>query len=134
MKSEPDVFSIDDLAKMPNQTEHWDGALHACLCRGAAGFAFCITALGCPCPCSPPACSRLVPCSCGAGVRSHQAKGVMRAMRVGDRAFFYHSNAKPPGIVGIVEVRSAGPHRACRRVQQRLMRSRAAAAWAAVMA
>lgn len=25
LKSEPDVFSIDDLAKMPNQTDHWDG-------------------------------------------------------------------------------------------------------------
>ena len=24
-KTEPDAFSIDDLAKMPNQTEHWDG-------------------------------------------------------------------------------------------------------------
>jgi len=25
MKSEPDVFGIDDLAKRPQQTEHWDG-------------------------------------------------------------------------------------------------------------
>lgn len=25
MKSEPDVFGIDDLAKCPNQTDHWDG-------------------------------------------------------------------------------------------------------------
>ncbi|MCW8860064.1 MAG: EVE domain-containing protein [Deltaproteobacteria bacterium] len=25
MKSEPNAFSIDDLEKMPNQTEHWDG-------------------------------------------------------------------------------------------------------------
>ena len=25
MKSEPDVFGIDHLAAMPNQTEHWDG-------------------------------------------------------------------------------------------------------------
>ena len=25
MKSEPDVFGIDHLAKMPGQTEHWDG-------------------------------------------------------------------------------------------------------------
>lgn len=25
MKSEPDVFSIDDLAKRQRQTEHWDG-------------------------------------------------------------------------------------------------------------
>lgn len=24
-KSEPDCFSIDDLSKRPNQTEHWDG-------------------------------------------------------------------------------------------------------------
>ena len=25
MKSEPNAFSIDDLKKMPDQTEHWDG-------------------------------------------------------------------------------------------------------------
>jgi predicted RNA-binding protein with PUA-like domain len=25
-------------------------------------------------------------------------------MTKGDRAFFYHSNAKPPGIVGLVEI------------------------------
>ncbi len=25
MKSEPDVFGIDDLAKAPKKTEHWDG-------------------------------------------------------------------------------------------------------------
>ena len=25
MKSEPETFSIDDLAHRPNQTEHWDG-------------------------------------------------------------------------------------------------------------
>ena len=25
MKSEPDTFSIDDLAQRPDQTEHWDG-------------------------------------------------------------------------------------------------------------
>jgi len=25
MKSEPDVFGIDHLIEMPNQTEHWDG-------------------------------------------------------------------------------------------------------------
>jgi predicted RNA-binding protein with PUA-like domain len=24
-KTEPDAFSVDDLANMPNQTEHWDG-------------------------------------------------------------------------------------------------------------
>ena len=28
----------------------------------------------------------------------------MRQMRTGDQAFFYHSNAKPSGIVGVVEI------------------------------
>jgi predicted RNA-binding protein with PUA-like domain len=39
------------------------------------------------------------------GVRNFQARNFMRdQMRVGDRAFFYHSNCEQPGIVGIVEV------------------------------
>lgn len=38
------------------------------------------------------------------GVRSFQARNLMREMRAGDLGFFYHSNAKPPGIVGICEV------------------------------
>ncbi|MFA5529722.1 MAG: EVE domain-containing protein [Thiohalomonadaceae bacterium] len=62
MKSEPDVFGIDDLARRPAQTEHWDG------------------------------------------VRNYQARNFMRQMKQGDRVFFYHSNARPPGIVGIAEV------------------------------
>jgi predicted RNA-binding protein with PUA-like domain len=37
------------------------------------------------------------------GVRNHQASNNMKAMRVGDRAFFYHSGADKR-IVGIVEV------------------------------
>ncbi|KAF4701477.1 Thymocyte nuclear protein 1, partial [Perkinsus olseni] len=37
------------------------------------------------------------------GVRNYQARNLMREMKVGDRGFFYHSNCKPPGIVGIVE-------------------------------
>lgn len=42
------------------------------------------------------------------GVRNYQARNFMRdAMRVGDRAFFYHSSCAQPGIVGIVEVASA---------------------------
>ena len=28
----------------------------------------------------------------------------MRSMKVGDQAFFYHSNTKPPGIVGLMEI------------------------------
>jgi len=66
MKSEPDVFSIDDLAARPRQTEPWTG------------------------------------------VRNYQARNFMRdEMRVGDRAFFYHSSCPEPGIAGIVEVASA---------------------------
>lgn len=42
------------------------------------------------------------------GVRNYQARNFMRDdMNVGDRVFFYHSNCKPPGIVGICEVASA---------------------------
>ena len=44
------------------------------------------------------------------GVRNYQARNFMRdEMKVGDRAFFYHSNCPEPGIVGIVEV-SAPAH------------------------
>ena len=62
-KSEPDEFSIDDLASQPRKTDHWDG------------------------------------------VRNYQARNFMRdEMRVGDHAFFYHSNCKEPGIVGFVRI------------------------------
>ena len=37
------------------------------------------------------------------GVRSHQARANMEAMRNGDRSFFYHSNIGKE-IVGVVEV------------------------------
>ena len=39
------------------------------------------------------------------GVRNYQARNYMRDdMRVGDRAFFYHSSCPEPGVAGIVEV------------------------------
>jgi predicted RNA-binding protein with PUA-like domain len=67
MKSEPDVFGIDDLAKAPRKTTHWDG------------------------------------------VRNYQARNFLRdGMRVGDLAFFYHSNCEEPAIVGIVSIVRAG--------------------------
>lgn len=63
MKSEPDVFGIDDLKKVG--TEPWDG------------------------------------------IRNYQARNLMRDdMKVGDGVLFYHSNAKPPGVVGVAEVAS----------------------------
>jgi len=69
MKSEPDVFGIDDLKNRPQQTEHWDG------------------------------------------IRNYQARNMMRdEMKKGDQIFFYHSNANPIGIVGIMKiVREAYP-------------------------
>jgi predicted RNA-binding protein with PUA-like domain len=62
MKSEPNVFSIDDLMERPNQTEPWEG------------------------------------------VRNYQARNFMREMESGDLAFFYHSNCKEAGIVGVMKV------------------------------
>lgn len=42
------------------------------------------------------------------GVRNYQARNFMRdGMHVGDGVFFYHSNCKVPGIVGIAKVASA---------------------------
>ena len=68
MKSEPRVFSIEDLVQAPKQMTGWDG------------------------------------------VRNYQARNFMRAMKVGDQVLFYHSNAKPPAVVGIAEVvRTAYP-------------------------
>ncbi len=65
MKSEPDEFSIDDLAAAKNRTTPW------------------------------------------VGVRNYQARNFMRdQMRVGDRAFFYHSSCPEPGIAGIVAISS----------------------------
>jgi predicted RNA-binding protein with PUA-like domain len=67
MKSEPDVFGVDDLAKSPRKTTFWSG------------------------------------------VRNYQARNFMRdGMRVGDLAFFYHSNCDEPGIVGVMKIVKAG--------------------------
>ena len=41
------------------------------------------------------------------GVRSYQARNLMREMQPGDLGFFYHSSVAPPGIAGIVEVATA---------------------------
>ena len=43
------------------------------------------------------------------GVRNYQARNWLRDdMKVGDLAFFYHSNCKTPSIVGIIEIVKAG--------------------------
>jgi predicted RNA-binding protein with PUA-like domain len=60
MKSEPYVYSIDDLEK--------DGS------------------------------------TCWEGVRNYRARNNMREMKVGDEVLYYHSNDKPPGVVGLAKV------------------------------
>jgi len=43
------------------------------------------------------------------GVRNYQVRNMLRdEIKVGDQAFFYHSNCNPPGIAGIVEIVKAG--------------------------
>jgi len=60
MKSEPQVYSIEDLKR--ENTTVWDG------------------------------------------VRNYQARNFLKQMEVGDLAFFYHSNCKNIGIIGLMEV------------------------------
>lgn len=62
IKSEPDVFSIHDLAKAKGKTTPWEG------------------------------------------VRNYQARNFLRAMKRGDRALYYHSNAAPSAVAGTVEI------------------------------
>ncbi len=38
------------------------------------------------------------------GIRNYQARNFMREMNIGDKIFFYHSNCKPPAIVGLMKV------------------------------
>ena len=60
LKSEPDTYSIDDLAR--DRRSGWEG------------------------------------------VRNFQARNLLRSMKVGELAFFYHSSAAPPGIAGVVRI------------------------------
>ena len=63
MKSEPDVYGIDDLKR--DKVEPWDG------------------------------------------IRNYQVRNMFRdQLKVGDLAFFYHSNCKPPAVVGIMTIAS----------------------------
>ena len=65
VKTEPDVYSIDDLEK--DRTTGWDG------------------------------------------VRNHQARNFMRDdMKKGDQVLVHHSNAGPPGVIGVATVSREG--------------------------
>ena len=47
--------------------------------------------------------------ACWDGVRNYQARNFLRdQMKIGDKAFFYHSNCKVPGIAGLVDIVSDG--------------------------
>lgn len=54
------------------------------------------------------------------GVRNYQARNFMRAMRAGERGFFYHSG-ESPAIVGLVEItRAAYPDSTAQDPENRL--------------
>lgn len=38
------------------------------------------------------------------GVRNYEARNKMKSMKLGQQAFFYHSNCKNPGLVGLMNV------------------------------
>jgi len=40
------------------------------------------------------------------GVRNYQARNFLREMKRGDIVLIYHSNAEPPGVVGIASVKN----------------------------
>ena len=41
------------------------------------------------------------------GIRNYQVRNFFRdKIKIGDKAFFYHSNCKEPGIVGLMEIAS----------------------------
>ncbi|CAO2635702.1 Thymocyte nuclear protein 1 [Lemmus lemmus] len=42
--------------------------------------------------------------ACWDGVRNYQARNFLRTMKLDEEAFFYHSNCKQPGIVGLMKI------------------------------
>jgi len=38
------------------------------------------------------------------GVRNYEARNHMKTMKIGEQAFFYHSNCKNPGIIGVIKI------------------------------
>ncbi|XP_008565354.1 PREDICTED: thymocyte nuclear protein 1 isoform X1 [Galeopterus variegatus] len=42
--------------------------------------------------------------ACWDGVRNYQARNYLRAMKLEEEAFFYHSNCKEPGIAGLMKI------------------------------
>ncbi|KAL1782954.1 thymocyte nuclear protein 1 isoform X1 [Sigmodon hispidus] len=42
--------------------------------------------------------------TCWDGVRNYQARNFLRAMKLEEEAFFYHSNYKQPGMMGLMKI------------------------------
>ncbi|XP_054988070.1 thymocyte nuclear protein 1 isoform X2 [Sorex araneus] len=42
--------------------------------------------------------------ACWDGVRNYQARNFLRAMKLEEKAFFYHSNCREPGIAGLMKI------------------------------
>ncbi|XP_007104121.1 thymocyte nuclear protein 1 isoform X2 [Physeter macrocephalus] len=42
--------------------------------------------------------------ACWDGVRNYQARNFLRAMKLEEEAFFYHSNCREPGIAGLMKI------------------------------
>uniref|UniRef100_A0A8C3YH44 Thymocyte nuclear protein 1 n=1 Tax=Catagonus wagneri TaxID=51154 RepID=A0A8C3YH44_9CETA len=42
--------------------------------------------------------------TCWDGVRNYQARNFLRAMKLEEEAFFYHSNCREPGIAGLMKI------------------------------
>ncbi|XP_007450459.1 PREDICTED: thymocyte nuclear protein 1 isoform X3 [Lipotes vexillifer] len=42
--------------------------------------------------------------ACWDGVRNYQARNFLRAMKLQEEAFFYHSNCREPGIAGLMKI------------------------------
>ena len=72
MKSEPDVFSINDFAKLEDNTSPWDGNNYSFYYYYIDYYYILLLT----------------------GVRNFEARKTMKAMLVGDLALMYHSNAK----------------------------------------
>lgn len=68
--------------------------------------------------------------ACWDGVRNYQARNIMKSMKLGDKGFFYHSNAKKAtGIAGTVEVvREAYPDESASKLSSKYYDSKHTAA------
>ena len=51
--------------------------------------------------------------TCWTDIRNYQARNYLQEMALGDLCLFYHSNAEPPGVAGIIAPAPPSSVRAC---------------------